>query len=132
MKSKIYKVKRDLRALKKGSHALERLIEIRGMHFKRIDLLASLPKSSENEELISKEKEIISALRIAEQMKEHTELESKYVKAIDSLSQEDKAMVLDCFMKGMPYRKLAMEYGYSEEGIRKHIGGIITKIASRI
>ena len=132
MNSKIYKVRKDLRALKKSSHALKRLIEIRGMHFKRIELLSSMPASQETSALMSQEREIISALRIDQQIKESAELEARYAGAIEALPPHDKAMVLDCFLNGMPYWKLANEYGYSEEGARKHISSIITKIASQM
>ena len=132
MNSKIYKVRKDLRALKKSSHAVQRLIEIRGMHYKRIDLLSSLPKSPETDSLISKEQELISALGITKQLQECAELEERYLSAIYALPPCDKAMMLDCFVNGMPYWKIANEYGYSEEGARKHISALIGKIATTV
>ena len=132
MKNRINKVRRDLRALKKSSHALQRLIEIRGIHYRRIDLLKSLPQSEERAELIVREKELISALCIEQQIKENEEMENEYMQAIAALSPVDKAMALDCFVNGMPYRRLAMEYGLSEEGARKRISAIIKRIASTI
>lgn len=130
MKSKIYKVKRDLRALKKSSHALERLISIRGTHYTRIKLIESLPKSPENEMLLAKEKELISALDVAKLIKENEAIEEKYMGAISTLPSRDRAMVLDCYINGMPYWKIGLEYGYSEEGARKHVETIVKKIAA--
>ena len=44
MKEKIYKVKNDLRALKKSSHALNRLIELHGLCYKKVKVIESLER----------------------------------------------------------------------------------------
>ena len=132
MKSKINIVKRDLRLLKKNSHAVKRIIEIQGLHFKRISALEKMEKSEENKVIIKREKEIIQRLRLKEVMAESAEIERKYLSALDTLHPRDKAMVLDCFVVGMPYWKLGAEYGYSEEGVRKHINALIRELASKV
>ncbi len=129
MRSRINKIKRDLRALKKGAHAIERLIEIQGTHFKRIEALSCLPKSQATLALIEKEREIVARLGLDREIEKNAEIEERYLKATEQLSLTDKAMLFDCYTCGKPYWKIGMEYGFSEEGARKHIDAIIRKIA---
>ena len=132
MKSKINIVRRDLRALKSTSHAITRLVEAQGIHFVRIKALERLQKSKKTEELISKERELIEALGLAEQIEKGAELEKRYMEALSSLDLDDRAMVTDCFIKGEPYYKVAMNYGFSEGGLRKRIDRLVVQIAKRI
>ena len=127
MKEKIYRVKKDLRALKKSSHALNRLIELHGLCYKKVKVIEAL--EGEASALAEREKEIALALGIKAEILKSQELTGKYAAAIGSLDTEDKAMLLDCYINGMPYWKIAMEYGFSEEGARKHIDKIVKKIA---
>ena len=130
MENKINVVKRDLRALKANSHALKRLIEIQGIHYTRIKTLSSLPESEKIKKAIEEEKKLILALNLENQIAENVRLEEKYFSAMSSFSLKDKAMMMDCFIKGLPYWKIAMEYNLSEEGVRKHINSLIKKIAT--
>lgn len=132
MKSKINIVRRDLRALKSTSHAITRLIEAQGIHFVRIKALEALPKSKKTDELISKERELIEALGLAEQIEKSAELEKRYTSALSALDTSDRAMVTDCFIKGEPYYKVAMDYGFSEGGLRKRIDRLVVQIAKSI
>ena len=132
MKSKINIVKRDLRLLKKSSHAVKRILEIQGLHFKRISALEKMEKCEENSRLIKREKEIIEGLKLKEVIAESEEIEKKYLAALASFHPRDKAMMLDCFVVGMPYWRLGMEYGYSEEGVRKHINALVEELAATI
>ena len=127
MKEKIYRVKKDLRALKKSSHALNRLIELHGLCYKKVKVIEAL--EGEASALAEREKEIALALGIKAEILKSQALTGKYAAAIGSLDTEDKAMLLDCYINGMPYWKIAMEYGFSEEGARKHIDKIVKKIA---
>lgn len=132
MENKINIVKKELRALKKSSHAVQRIIEIQGVHFKRIRALERLSCDEKAKELIAKEHEIINALRLNEHIEQSENLEKKYMDALNSLCALDKAMMLDCYINGMPYWKIGMTYGFAEEGARKHIEAIIKKIANII
>ncbi|MBQ7226540.1 MAG: hypothetical protein IJX02_08095 [Clostridia bacterium] len=132
MESKINIVKRDLRALKQSSHALKRLIETQGRYFVRINVLEAMPKDEKTEALLENERKIVEALKIKESIERAEELEEKYMSAVSSLGLRDKAMVLDCYLNGMPYWKIGMEYGFSEEGARKHLDRLIKKIAEKI
>ena len=129
MEGKINKVRRDLRALKKSSHALQRIIATQGIHFARVKALESMEKSEERDRLIEKERELISSLELEKHLRESAQIEEKYLSALNKLPVQDKAMMLDGFVAGLPYWKIAVEYGYSEEGVRKHIRGIMEKVA---
>ena len=132
MESRIKVVRRDLRALKKSSHAIKRLIELQDIHFKRIRALSAMKDDTWARELIKKENELSIQTSLKEQIAKSQELEAKYMAQIDKLEPTDKAMVMDCFFNGMPYWKIGMEYGYAEEGARKHIEAIVKKIAQNV
>ena len=132
MESKVKIVRRDLRALKKSSHAIQRLIELQGIHFKRIKALEFMSDDKEAQELIEKERELALVKSLKEQIKKSQIIEAKYMSEIEKLDPSDKAMVLDCFFCGMPYWKLGMEYGFAPEGARKHIEAIVKKIARNV
>ena len=130
--SKIKKVKKDLRALKSTSHAIERLIEAQGIHFVRIKALEALPKSEKINELVKREHEIINGIGLAEAIEKNEELQMQYMDAISALDLTDRAIVTDCYLKGKPYYRLAMDYGFSEGGVRKKLERLIEKIAQNI
>lgn len=132
MESKIKKVRKDLRALKSTSHAIERIIEVQGIHFLRINALEKLPKNKRIEDLLAKEKEMIKGLGLEEQIERSEEIEKKYMGAISTLDVTDRAMVLDCFLKGKPYYKIAMDYGFSEGGLRKRLDRLVKQIAEKM
>ena len=129
MENKIKRVKRELRAIKKSSHAIQRLIQHQGMHFTRIHALEALPRQKERDEIIEMERELIASMELDKLVLTNDELERKYKKALDALSVTDRAMVIDCYFGGMPYWKIAMEYHYTEEGARKHLNKLVEKIA---
>ena len=132
MESKINKVKRDLRALKKNSHAIQKLIEIQGLHYTRIKALSKLEQSDTVKKAIEKEKSILSSLGLEKQMAENQELEEMYMEAISHLSPQDKAIILDSYINGHQHWKIGLDYGFSESGARKHIDAIIKQIAKSI
>lgn len=132
MKSRINKVRRDLRALKSSSHAIQRLVEIQGIHFMRINALERLPKSEKTTRLLSNEQRLIDALGLTEEIEKNEEMQNRYMAAMSALDLTDRAMVLDCYLKGEPYCKMAMTYGFSESGLRKHLDRLIAKIAENL
>lgn len=129
MDSRINKVRKDLRALKSTSHAITRLIEAQGVHFVRIRALEALPRSKKNDSLIKRERELISALGLDNEIEKSSEIEKRYMDAIATLDVTDRAMITDCFVKGAPYYKVAMDYGFSEGGLRKRLDRLIKQIA---
>lgn len=132
MENRVNKVKRELRALKKGAHAIERLIAIQGTHFTRIEALSKLEQTPKIKELIGAEEKLIASLKINEEIEKNAELEGRYSRVLESLPLADRAMLLDCYVSGSPYWRIGMEYGFSEEGARKHLDRIVKKIAKEI
>ena len=132
MESKIKKIKRDLRGIKKNSHALARLIEIQGIHFKRIEAISALEKSERNKQIIEKEKEIISHLGIEDLMEKSQVLEERYMKIINKLPERDRAIILDVIIGGLTYYKMGAKYGYTEEGMRKKVNSVISTLSKYV
>lgn len=127
--SKINKVRKDLRALKSSSHAIERLIDAQGIHFVRINALEALPCSEKTRAIIENEREIVRCLGLTEEIERNERLEKQYMGAISALDLTDRALVTDYYVKGMPCYRVAMEYGFSEGGLRKRLDRLVVKIA---
>lgn len=132
MESKIKKVKRDLKGIKQNSRAVMHLIEVQGIHFKRIEAISALPKSEKNQEIIEKERELISALGIEKMIEQTQRLESEYMEAIKCLCEPDRALILDVITGGMTYYKLGVKYGYTEEGMRKKVNSVISTLSKYV
>lgn len=132
MESKIKKVKRDLKGIKQNSRAVMHLIEVQGIHFKRIEAISALPKSEKNQEIIEKERELISALGIEKMIEQNQRLESEYMEAIKCLCELDRALILDVITGGMTYYKLGVKYGYTEEGMRKKVNSVISTLSKYV
>lgn len=132
MESKINIVRKDLRALKRSSHAIEKLIEAQGIHFVRINALEKMEQNEQVKRALEKEKEHLEKLGLAQEIEKSVELEGKYLNAISSLPLIDRAILTDSFVKGKSNIVIAMDYGFSEGGIRKRITRLIEKIAKSI
>ena len=132
MESKINIVRKDLRALKRSSHAIEKLIEAQGIHFVRINALEKMEQNEQVKRALEKEKEHLEKLGLAQEIEKSVELEGKYLNAISSLPLIDRAILTDSFVKGKSNVVIAMDYGFSEGGIRKRITRLIEKIAKSI
>ena len=128
----ISEVKKDLRELKKHTHAIKQLESAQRMHLARIKLLEALPKSEKTENLIEKEKLLISSIDYQGVIEKSCTIEEKYMAAINALPLPDRGMIVDAFINGTPYWKIGLEIGYSEEGVRKKISKIISKISKNI
>ena len=128
MESKINIIRRDLRGLKKSSLVIKRLIEAQKLHYIRIEALNRLPKSQENDKIIEKEKAVIATLGVEKAIMESQGLIEKYSEAISNLLPLEKAMVIDHFIKGYPFWRLANDYGYTEESVRKKMDRILKKL----
>ena len=125
-------VKKDLRELKKLTHAIKQLESAQRMHLARIKLLENLPKSEKIDTLIAKEKSLISSIDCQGVIEKSCALEEKYMDAINSLPLFDRGMIVDAFINGTPYWKIGLEIGYSEEGVRKKISKIISHISKYV
>ena len=69
-------------------------------------------------------------MSIEEYIKEATDIEAKYMSAINQLDPLDKAIVLDNLVNGIPYWKIGLKLGYTEDGIKKRINKAIRKLSS--
>lgn len=129
MESKIIQIRRDIRAIRKNSKALKRLIELQGMYFLRIEALEKTSKSKERDVAIEKQKLLLESLDIEGFSKACAENEERYMDAINKLEPLDKAMLLDSVINGKQNWEIGVKYGYTENGARKHIARIIEKLA---
>ncbi|MBQ3018094.1 MAG: hypothetical protein IJD89_04025 [Clostridia bacterium] len=125
----INEVKKDLRELKKLTHASRAIESAVDTHLARIKTLKNLPSSERISTLISKEEELLKSLNTLGKIEDAQLLENKYMEAIMSLDPTDKTIALNTYINGVPYWKTGIELGFSEEGVRKRITKIIKKIA---
>ncbi|MBQ3041451.1 MAG: sigma-70 family RNA polymerase sigma factor [Clostridia bacterium] len=128
----INEVKKELRELKKHAHAIERLESIRTTHIKRIQMLERMEKTDKLNEIIRNERRLLEALPISEELSLAQELEEKYMGAIATLGPIEKSIVIDTYINGLPYWKIGVALGYSEEGIRKRLSKAIHTISAFI
>ncbi len=125
----INEVKKDLRELKKYTHAIKQLEIAQKTHLARIKLLEAMQGSARACELIEKERALLSSDKPLYLIESAIELEGKYRDAINALPLVDRGIIVDAFINGKPYWKIGTEIGYSEEGVRKRVSKIISKIA---
>lgn len=126
---KIAKIKKDLRRLRNITHSIEVLLKVKEMQEKRISYLEwERPVIGSNEEA-EKIRENQAALRIYENIKEVTTLESEYIEAISKLEPLDRTIILDGYINGKAYWKIGREIGYTEAGVKKRMQKIFEKLA---
>ena len=126
---KIAQVKQDLRHLRKITHSIEVALQVKEKHEKRLGVLQQGEQSPDNIDEIMKIKKVLSALHIEESIKRATELELRYVDAIDKLEPFDKTIILDGYINGKAYWKIGRDIGFTEAGIKKRIGKIFERLA---
>ena len=125
----INEVKKDLRELKKYTHAIKQLEAAQKTHLMRIKLLEAMEKSEKITALIEKEKTLLSSASAVSVIENACALEEKYSIALDSLPLIERGIIVDAFINGTPYWKIGLKIGYSEDGVRKKVSKIISKIA---
>ncbi len=128
----INEVKKDLRELKIHTHALKKLEMAQNTHLARIKMLQRLEPTKEILSLIEKEKSLIKAIDAEGRIKRAQELEEKYLDLLMALDPLDRSIMIDAFINGVPYFKIGLEIGYSDEGVRKKISKIIKKLAQAL
>ena len=126
---KTEEVKKDLKNLKLYNQSVLKLKEVMDTHLMRIKMLERMEKNDKTEELIKKEQQLLSSLDFTRKIDQALFLESKYMETITSLDPLDRTIILDAYVNGLPYWKIGISLGYSEEGIRKKISKIIKNIA---
>lgn len=126
MKKKIERVKKDLRQLRMLTHHIDCLFKAKESHEKR---LSHLHESDSKEKEATKLMLVITALNITKSIEEATKLEVEYMEMINHLDPTDKVIIIDGYINGTPYWKIAQKLGYSEAGIQKRALNAIEKIA---
>lgn len=121
-------IKNDLRQLKKTIHIIEALKGSQDRYIKRIEMLSRLAQTDKIKERIESTKNVMDLMNIEEYIEEANNLERKYMGAINQLEPLDRAIIVECFINGLPYWKLALKLGYSEDGIRKKADKIMRKL----
>ncbi len=122
-------IKNDLRKLRKLTHSIEVSIDFETRHKKRLEHLRSLNRTQEITEDIAKVENVLKTLNIAKYIKRATELEIKYMSAIEKLEPLDKTIILDGYINGKAYWKIGRDIGYTERGIQSRINKIIEQLA---
>ena len=125
----INEVKKDLRELKKYTHAIKQLECAQRTHLARIKLLESIGGGEKTNKLIERERALLAALDAKTVIEGACTLEEKYMTKINELPLPDRGIIIDCVINGTPYWKIGLEIGYSDEGVRKRVSKIIAKIA---
>lgn len=122
-------VKRDLRHLRKITHSIEVALQVKERHEKRLEVLRQGKQSPEVIDEIAKVEKVLSTLHIEDNIKRATEIELRYVEAINKLEPLDKVIVLDGYINGKAYWKIGRDTGYTERGVQKRVSIIFEKLA---
>lgn len=122
----IEQVKKDLRNIRRLSHTAKVLKDTEKQHRERIELLRS---RTGTEETIKKIERFIASLGVDRYITQVTELENRYMAAIERLDRIERTIILDGFICGKPYWKIGSEIGYSVEAVQKKVNCIMAKIA---
>jgi len=123
-------VKRDLRQLRKTLHIIEALKMSQHRYLQRIEALSRLVQTDKIKEQISTTKKVMSLMKLEDYIKDATEIESKYMSAINQLDPLDRVIILDNLVNGLPYWKIGLNLGYSEDGIKKRVNKAVRKLAT--
>ena len=123
-------VKNDLRQLRKTLHIIEALKMSQERYIQRIEALSRLVQTDKIKEQINTTKKVMSLMRLEDYVKDATEIEAKYMASINQLDPLDRVIILDNLVNGLPYWKIGLNLGYSEDGIKKRINKAVRKLAS--
>ncbi len=125
-------IKKDLRQLKKTIHIIEALKNAQKRYIQRIEALSRLVQTDRIKEQIESTQKVMGLMNIDAYIKEANEIEGKYMYAINQLEPIERAIILDCFVNGLPYWKVGLNLGYTEEGLRKKTDKILRKLVKLI
>ncbi len=128
---KIFKIKKDLRRLRKISHSVEVALRVKERHEKRLVYLEER-LTKDNVQEADNIRKNLSTLKIDEIIREATALESLYMDAISNLEPLDRTIILDGYINGKAYWKIGREIGYTEVGVQKRVNKIIETLATLI
>lgn len=123
------KIKRDLRLLRKITHSIEVSLTVEKRHKERLEILQKQEQTEEVKQNIADIEAVLAMLDTAKYIQRATELESRYIEAINKLDPLDKTIILDGYVNGKAYWKIGRDIGYTEVGIQKRVNKIIEILA---
>lgn len=123
------KIKRDLRLLRKITHSIEVSLTVEKRHKERLEILRKQEQTDEVRQNIADIEAVLATLDTAKYIQRATELESRYIEAINRLDPLDKTIILDGYVNGKAYWKIGRDIGYTEVGIQKRVNKIIEILA---
>nr|DAI27433.1 MAG TPA: Protein of unknown function (DUF722) [Caudoviricetes sp.] len=123
------KIKRDLRLLRKITHSIEVSLTVEKRHKERLEVLQKQQQTEEVKQNIADIEAVLATLDTAKYIQRATELESRYIEAINRLDPLDKTIILDGYVNGKAYWKIGRDIGYTEVGIQKRVNKIIEILA---
>ena len=123
------KIKRDLRLLRKITHSIEVSLTVEKRHKERLEVLQKQQQTEEVKQNIADIEAVLATLDTAKYIQRATELESRYIEAINKLDPLDKTIILDGYVNGKAYWKIGRGIGYTKEGVQKRVNKIIERLA---
>ena len=123
------RIKRDLRLLRKITHSIEVSLTVEKRHKERLEVLQKQQQTEEVKQNIADIEAVLATLDTAKYIQRATELESRYIEAINKLDPLDKTIILDGYVNGKAYWKIGRDIGYTEVGIQKRVNKIIEILA---
>lgn len=123
------KIKRDLRLLRKITHSIEVSLTVEKRHKERLEILRKQEQTDEVRQNIADIEAVLASLDTAKYIQRATELESRYIEAINKLDPLDKTIILDGYVNGKAYWKIGRDIGYTEVGVQKRVNKIIEILA---
>lgn len=123
------KIKRDLRLLRKITHSIEVSLTVEKRHKERLEVLQKQQQTEEVKQNIADIEAVLATLDTAKYIQRATELESRYIEAINKLDPLDKTIILDGYVNGKAYWKIGRDIGYTEVGVQKRVNKIIEILA---
>lgn len=124
------KIKRDLRLLRKITHSIEVSLTVEKRHKERLEVLQKQQQTEEVKQNIADIEAVLATLDTAKYIQRATELESRYIEAINKLDPLDKTIILDGYVNGKAYWKIGRDIGYTEVGVQKRIKKIFERLAT--
>lgn len=132
MTAKVQKIKKELRRLRTLTHSIEATLRTRELHERRRAALQEREATAEVKSELLRLERIIAAMSIEAESRAASELELKYMTAINSLEPIDKTIILDGYINGKPYWKIGRDIGYSEDGVKKRARLALVKLAENL
>lgn len=123
------KIKRDLRLLRKITHSIKVSLTVEKRHKERLEILQKQEQTEEVKQNIADIEAVLASLDTAKYIQRATELESRYIEAINKLDPLDKTIILDGYVNGKAYWKIGRDIGYTEVGVQKRVNKIIEILA---